>query len=283
MAKIGRPGLAEIDRRRVRDLWKQGQPSTKISESLGVAPGSVFSIFRTRGGIWFPKPTSAAIALGLAEREAISRGLAAGRSIRAIASELGRAPSTINREISKNKGRAHYRGIDAHERAYRKRARSQRLKLQKNPVLTNYITARLQRLWSPEQIAGRLRLDYPNNSRMQISHEAIYRTVFLHKVRKILPHNIHHCLRRNRSIRHGRSYFTRGQWRSKVQNARSIHDRPQEANNRTVSGHREGDLIIGDTHSQIATLVDRATRKVDLVQLKDRSATHLTAALTHFL
>ncbi|WP_025387296.1 IS30 family transposase [Corynebacterium casei] len=283
MAKIGRPGLADIERRRVWDLWKQGQSFTKISEFLGVAPGSVFSILRTRGGIWFPKPTSAPRALGLAEREAISRGLAAGRSIRAIASELGRAPSTISREISKNKGRTHYRGIDAHERACRKRARPQRLKLQKNPVLTNYITARLQQLWSPEQIAGRLRLDYPNNSRMQISHEAIYRTVYLHKVRKILPHNIHHCLRRNRSIRHGRSYSTRGQWRSKIKNARSIHDRPQEANNRTVSGHREGDLIIGGTHSQIATLVDRATRKVDLVQLKDRSATHLTAALTHYL
>ncbi|MGP5633894.1 transposase, partial [Corynebacterium casei] len=161
MAKIGRPGLAEFERRRVWDLWKQGQSFTQISEFLGVAPGSVFSILRTRGGIWFPRPASAPRALGLAEREAISRGLAAGRSIRAIASELGRAPSTISREVSKNKGRTHYRGIDAHERACRKRARPQRLKLQKNPVLTNYITARLQRLWSPEQIAGRLRLDYP--------------------------------------------------------------------------------------------------------------------------
>lgn len=283
MAKIGRPGLAQIERRRVWDLWKQGQSYTEISQVLGVAPGSVFSILRTRGGIWFPKPTAAPSALGLAERESISRGLAAGRSIRAIASELGRAPSTISREISRNKGRTHYRGIEAHERAWRNRARPQRLKLQKNPVLTNYIIARLQRLWSPEQIAGRLRLDYPNNSRMQISHEAIYRTVYLHKVRKILPHNIHHCLRRNRSIRHGRSYSTRGQWRSKIKNARSIHDRPQQANSRTVSGHKEGDLIVGGTHSQIATLVDRATRRVDLVQLKNRSASHLTAALTHFV
>ena len=97
MAKIGRPGLADIERRRVWDLWKQGQSSTKISEFLGVAPGSVFSILRTRGGIWFPKPTSAPRALGLAEREAISRGLAAGRSIRAIASECFKRRGNMER------------------------------------------------------------------------------------------------------------------------------------------------------------------------------------------
>lgn len=115
---------------------------------------------------------------------------------------------------------------------------------------------------------------------MQISHEAIYRTVYLHKVRKILPHNIHQCLRRNRPIRHGQHHSNRGQWRSQIKNARSIHDRPAEANDRTVLGHWEGDLIIGGTNSQIATLVDRASRKVDLVQLADRSAQHLTTALS---
>lgn len=118
------------------------------------------------------------------------------------------------------------------------------------------------------------------NTRMHISHEAIYRTVYLHKVRKILPHNIHRCLRRNRPIRHGKHYSTRGQWRSQIKNARSIHDRPAEAEDRTILGHWEGDLIIGGTNSQIATLVDRASRKVDLVQLADRSAQHLTTALS---
>lgn len=243
-------------------------------------PGSVFSILRPRGGIWFPEPAPPAGALSLAEREEISRGLAADKSIRAMAAQLGRAPSTISREVAKNKGPKRYRAIDAHDRATRNRARPQRLKLQKNPVLSNYVSARLQRFWSPEQIAGRLRLDYPDNPRMHISHEAIYRTVYLHKVRKILPHNIHRGLRRNRSIRHGQHHSTRGQWRSQIKNARSIHDRPAEAEDRTVLGHWEGDLIIGGTNSQIATLVDRTSRKVDLVQLADRSAEHLTAALT---
>ena len=243
-------------------------------------PGSVFSILRPRGGIWFPEPTPPAGALNLAEREDISRGLAAGKSIRSIASELGRFPSTVSREIVKNKGPTRYRAVDAHDRATRNRSRPQRLKLQKNPVLTNYVSARLQRLWSPEQIAGRLRLDYPHNARMHISHEAIYRTVYLHKVRKILPHNIHRCLRRNRPIRHGKHHSTRGQWRSQIKNARSIHDRPAEAEDRTVLGHWEGDLIIGGTNSPVATLVDRASRKVDLVHLADRSAEHLTTALS---
>jgi len=186
----------------------------------------------------------------------------------------------ISREITKNKGPKRYRALDAHDRATRNRARPQRLKLQKNPVLTNYVSTRLQRYWSPEQIAGRLRLDYPTNPWMQISHEAIYRTVYLHKVRKILPHNIHRCLRRNRPIRHRKHYSTRGQWRSQIKNARSIHDRPAEAEYRTILGHWEGDLIIGDANSQVATLVDRASRKVDLVQLADRSAPHLTTVLS---
>jgi len=280
MAKIGRPGLPEAERRRVWQLWKQGHSFTGISETVGVPPGSVFSILRPRGGIWFPEPTPPPGALSLAEREEISRGLAADQSIRTIAAQLGRAPSTISREIAKNKGPKRYRAIDAHDRATRKRSRPQRLKLQKNPVLTNYVSARLQRYWSPEQIAGRLRLDYPSNTRMHISHEAIYRTVYMHKVRKILPHNIHRCLRRNRPLRHGKHYSTRGQWRSQIKNARSIHDRPAEAEDRTVLGHWEGDLIIGGTNSQIATLVDRASRKVELVQLADRSAQHLTTALS---
>lgn len=280
MAKIGRPGLPETQRRRVWELWKQGHSFTEISETVDRPPGSVFSILRPRGGIWFPEPTPPPTALRLAEREEISRGLAAEKSLRTMAAELGRAPSTISREITKNKGTKQYRAIDAHDRATRNRARPQRLILQKNPVLTNYVSSRLQRYWSPEQIAGRLRLDYPMNTRMHISHEAIYRTVYLHKVRKILPHNIHRCLRRNRPIRHGKHYSTRGQWRSQIKNARSIHDRPAEAEDRTILGHWEGDLIIGGTNSQIATLVDRASRKVDLVQLADRSAQHLTTALS---
>lgn len=134
MAKIGRPGLPETQRRRVWELWKQGHSFTEISETVDRPPGSVFSILRPRGGIWFPEPTPPPTALRLAEREEISRGLAADKSLRTMAAELGRAPSTISREITKNKGTKQYRAIDAHDRATRNRARPQRLKLQKTPV-----------------------------------------------------------------------------------------------------------------------------------------------------
>lgn len=140
MAKIGRPGLPETERRRVWELWKQGKSFSDISEAVGVAPGSVFSIPRPRGGIWFPEPTPPPGALSLAEREEISRGLAADESSRTIAAQLGRAPSTISREVAKNKGSKRYRAIDANDRATRNRARPQRLKLQKNPVFTNYVS-----------------------------------------------------------------------------------------------------------------------------------------------
>lgn len=175
--------------------------------------------------------------MSLAQREEISRGLAADQSLRTIAAELGSAPSTISREIAKNNGIQRYRALDAKDRVTRNRPRPQRLELQKHPVLTNYVSARLQRFWSPEQIAGRLRLDYPDNPRMHISHEAMYHTVYLHKVPKILPHNIHRCLRGNRPTRDGKHYSTRGQWRSQIKNARSIDNRPAEAEDRTILGH----------------------------------------------
>lgn len=272
MAKIGRPGLPVAERRRVWELWKQGNSFSQISREVGVPPGSVYSILLPRGGIYFPEPKPKDSSLTLAEREEVSRGLAAGLSARRIASDLGRAPSTITREINRNRGREKYRATDAHDRAERRRARPQKLKLEKNPVLGNYVTARLKRCWSPEEIAGRLHRDYPNNPRMHISHEGIYRSVFLNATRQVLPHGVHHQLRRGRPLRHGKHYTTRGQWRSQIKNATPIAERPAEAEDRKTAGHWEGDLILGVHTSQVATLVDRCTRVVDLVATPTRQA-----------
>ncbi|SMY05204.1 Transposase and inactivated derivatives, IS30 family [Brevibacterium sp. 239c] len=272
MAKIGRPGLPEYERRRVWDLWKDGHSFSHISRRVGAPPGSVFSILKPRGGIYYPTPHPRPTSLTLTDREEISRGIAAGRSIRNIAEGLGRSPSTISREIRRNKGQKTYRAVDANDRAQRRRHRPQRLKLQKNPVLCNYVSARLSHCWSPEQITGRLHRDYPGNRRMHISPEAIYRSVYLNSGRKILPHNIHHNLRRHRPIRHGKHYTTRGQWRSTIKNAKPIADRPRAANDRTEAGHWEGDLILGPNTTQVATLVDRVTRVLDLVAAPSRAA-----------
>lgn len=272
MAKIGRPGLPESERRRVWDLWKAGQGFSAISREVGVPAGSVLSILKPRGGVYFPQPHPRLDALTLLEREEISRGLAAGTSIRTIASRLHRAPSTISREINRNKGRRAYRAVDANDRATRRRARPQRLRLQKNPPLCKYVASRLKRRWSPEQIAGRLRRDYPGNPRMHISHEAIYHAVYTNSSRHTLPEKIHHRLRRHQPIRHGKHYTTHGTWRSQIKGARPIGERPAEAESRTVVGHWEGDLIIGSNTSQVATLVDRASRTVDLVKSASREA-----------
>ncbi|WP_367618853.1 transposase [Brevibacterium sp.] len=166
MVKIGRPGLPEHERRRVWELWKAGNSFSHIARNVGVPPGSVFSILRPRGGIYYPVPQPGRASLTLTDREEVSRGIAAGDSIRIIAVRLHRAPSTISREIRRNKGLNAYRAVDANDRAQRRRARPQRLKLQKNPPLCNYVSARLVHCWSPEQISGRLRRDYPDNRRM---------------------------------------------------------------------------------------------------------------------
>lgn len=283
MAKIGRPGLPESERRRIWEHWKQGKSYSEISRTVGVPPGSVFSILKPRGGIYFPEPKPRPNALTVSEREEISRGIAAGESVRQIARTVGKAASTISREIKKNKGPQSYRAVDAQDRAIRQTRRPQRLKLQKNPVLRNYVSARLERYWSPEQIAGRLRLDYPANTRMHVSHEAVYRAVYLNASRKILPHGIHHCLRRHRPIRHGRHYSTRGQWRSQIKQATPIGQRPDAAETREELGHWEGDLVLGSRTTQVATLVDRASRRVHLLQLADRTAKCVRTQLTDYL
>lgn len=283
MGRIGRPGLPEQERRRVWELWKAGKTYSEISRIVGVPPGSIFSILQPRGGIYHPAPTPRTTALALPEREEISRGIASGESLRAIASRLGRAPSTISREIQKNGGIAKYRAISAQHRAARRAKRPQPLKLETDTVLRDYVSEKLEEFWSPEQIAGRLRLEYPDDPTRWISHEAIYRGVYLNSVRRALPKKIHHCLRRRRPLRHSRYHTTSGQWRSQIKQACPISERPEEANQRQEPGHWEGDLIIGSNSSQVATLVDRFTRETILLQLPDRTASSLSTYLTQYL
>ena len=280
MAKIGRPGLPDEERRRVWELWKSGEGFSAISRQVGIPPGSVFSILRPRGGVYFPKPCPRKDALTLAEREEISRGLVAGLSLRAIVTGLGRASSTVSREVKRNGGDKRYRAVDADDRATGCRARPQRLKLQKNPVLRNYVRVRLEKYWSPEQIAGRLKRDYPTNTRMHISHEAIYHAVYTNSTRKTFPGKVHTCLRRAQPLRHGKHYTTRGVWRSQIKEAAPLSKRPAEAETREVLGHWEGDLIIGSNTSQVATIVDRTSRAVDLIKLLSRHAPVVVGCLS---
>ena len=282
MATIGRPGLPKDQRQKVWDLWKTGSSLSEISREVGSPPGSIFSILLPRGGIYLPAQKHRPGSLTLAEREEISRGISAGMSCRAIARMLNRSASTISREINRNKGRQAYRAIDADDRSWRRARRPQRCTLAKNPVLRGYVAARLREDWSPEQIAGRLKITYSPTSRMQISHESIYKSLFIQS-RGVLPKALQKRLRSHRPIRKARSNTTSGQWRSQIKDAVPISQRPAEGDDRAQIGHWEGDLVIGSGQSQIATVVERATRLTRVVHVHSRHAASVTAGLVREL
>jgi IS30 family transposase len=219
-----------------------------------------------------------ALRLSFAEREQISRGLAAGQSARAIALALGRAPSTVTREINANGGRQRYRALRAHRRAIACTQRPKVRKLERLPGLRAKVEAGLTRRWSPQQIAARLRAAHPDDPELQISHETIYQSLFVQgrgQLRRELAAN----LRSGRATRkpHGRRLGARG----KIKDMVLISERPAEIEDRAVPGHWEGDLLIGKAgRSFVATLVERHTRYVLLARLgNDKTTEHVVAAL----
>ena len=238
----------------------------------------MFSILRPKGGIYQPPQKRRGGTLSLSDREEISRGLAAGDSYRQIGRRLGRPASTISREVGQNRGRERYRAIDADDRAWRRARRPQKPKLAKNPVLRAYVAARLKEEWSPEQIAGRLKKQYASGSRMLISHEAIYRSLYIQSW-KVLDKSLQKQLRTGRPIRRAVNNTTTGQWRSQIKDPAPIDARPGEVADRAVPGHWEGDLMIGSQQSQIAMVIERSSRYTCLVQVASRHATSVAEGL----
>jgi transposase, IS30 family len=216
--------------------------------------------------------------LGFDERERISRGLAAGESVRAIAGELGRAPSTISREVSRCGGRRRYRALAAERKALERSRRPKQGKLAGCPGLRAAVEAGLERRWSPEQISARLRREHPDDEQMRISHETIYRALYVQsrgELRRQLAGQLRTGRRRRRPRRSGR--LDQGQIKDMV----PLAERPPEADERAVPGHWEGDLLVGaGNRSAIATLVERQTRYLLLARLgRDRTSAHVTRAL----
>ena len=281
MAKIGRPGLPSEKRQQVWEMWKAGSSLSEISRTVGSPPGSIFSILLPFGGFYQPPQRRRPGTLSLAEREEISRGLARGESLRAIAQHLGRAPSTISREVAKNKGQRRYRAVDADDRAWRRARRPKTCKLALNPVLRDYVADRLAEDWSPEQIAGTLRKTGADRE-SRVSAETIYKSLFIQS-RGVLPRHLQKRLRTRRPMRRSVHNTVTGQWRSQIREAVSIAQRPVEAADRVVAGHWEGDLLLGRGLTQIATVVERSTRYTVLVQLEGRDMASVTAGLTREL
>jgi len=205
-------------------------------------------------------------ALSLVEREEISRALMIGHSIRAIAAQIGRAPSTVSREIERNGGRLGYRANQADSAAWDRAHRPKVCKLADNRALARVVTAKLRLFWSPEQIAGWLRHTYPGDETFHVSHETIYRSLFI-QARGALKKELLAHLRRTRGMRRSRHYTQKTEIHGQIKDAVSISERPPSVEDRAVPGHWEGDLLFGSRNSQIATLVERQTRYVMLVRV----------------
>ena len=285
MARQHRQRLSPAD---IDEIWRRmraGHSMKPAARALGLPTSTVRSYLVRCGGI-MPEPRHrGSRRLSLAEREEISRGLAAGRSLRVIAVELGRAPSTISREVAGNGGRRGYRATVADQGAWARATRPKTCKLTINPVLAGIVAAKLQRRWSPQQIAGWLKRTYPDDPGMHVSHESIYRTLFVQS-RGALRKELTAYLRTGRVLRRAQGVRI-PDGRGSRPGIVNISERPAEARDRAVPGHWEGDLVFGRGMSPVATLVERSTRYLLLVGLPDGNhkadavADALAAAVAH--
>lgn len=279
MLKEGRPGLTDEQKMQMWRMWKGGYSMREISRVLKRAPSGVWVHVRQCGGIAPPGRKRAATALTLAEREEISRGLCAGASVRSIARSLRRAPSTVSREVARHSGRAHYRANHADYEASLSALRPKRCRLALNGQLRRLVASKLALQWSPEQISGWLKRRYPDDETMQVSHETIYKSLFI-QARGVLKKELIRHLRTRRHVRHSRRRGVDEELRGKIPGTISIRERPAEANDRAIPGHWEGDLLCGSKKSQIITLVERHSRFTSLIKVHDNTASSVVAALS---
>lgn len=249
------------------DLHRRGESLGEIERILGVTMPRIRRFLRESGGI---RPVPRARRAGhitAVEREEVSRGIAAGDSARAIAEKLGRSPSTIAREIARNGGRENYRAVEADTAAYVRARRPKMPTLSMRPILRETVTAKLHEQWSPQQISVWLRREHPDDPQMWVSHETIYRCLYIPS-RKALDSKLFHELRTDRPIRRPRGK-KRSHSRGRIRNMVSIDLRGAAANDRSEPGHLEGDLVFGTRPSAVATLVDRQSRATRVVALPD--------------
>jgi IS30 family transposase len=261
--------------------WKQGWTLHEIGKLFDRPHNSIQQILAQTGGFRPPQRSRASTALTLAEREEISRAMVAGESIRSTAVRLGRAPSTVSREIKRNGGSDGYRANQADEAAWDRARRPKCCKLSENRALARIVADKLRMLWAPEQIAGWLKHTYPCDENHHVSHETIYRSLFI-QARGALKKELLEHLRRTRGMRRSRHYTQKTAIHGQIVDAVSISERPASVEDRAVPGHWEGDLVFGSANSQIATLVERQTRYVMLVKLDGKdSQTVVNALIKH--
>jgi IS30 family transposase len=260
------------------ERWRKGDSLQQIAQLFNRNHSSVQGILIETGGIQPRARQRSSRALTLAEREEISRGLRAGYSIRSIAADLKRAPSTISREINRNGGLQDYRANQADTAAWDRARRPKTCKLAQHRALAQVVASKLKRLWSPQQIAGWLKNAYAGNEDFQVSHETIYRTLYI-QARGALKKELLEHLRRTRVMRRSRHHTQKTDHHGRILDTVSISERPPSVEDRSIPGHWEGDLLIGSHSSQIATLVERNTRYVMLVKVAKKDTETVINAL----
>jgi IS30 family transposase len=278
MARKPRIHYTETDKAVMWDRWRKGDSLERIAQLFDRGHGSVARILLMTGGIRPPKRVRSRRTLSVAEREEISRGVVAGCSLRSIAASLNRSASTISREIQRNGGQQQYRATVADQAAWDRAHRPKTCKLAQNPALARVVANKLQSAWSPRQIAGWLKRTYPDDETYQVSHETIYRTLFI-QARGALKKELLQHLRRTRRMRRSRHHTQKTADHGRITDAVSIRERPTEAEDRAVPGHWEGDLLFGSKNSQIATLVERHSRYVLLARVKSKDTETVINAL----
>jgi IS30 family transposase len=264
--------------RSVHKWWRQGETQHEIARRLDRTAAGVRAVLNRTGGYDRPQVQRSARHLTPEDRESISRGLAAEKTLRQIGRELGRPASTISREVKRNGGVDRYRAASAETNAVARAKRPKPCRLALHPPLRMMVVAKLQQDWSPQQISGWLKHMYPDDRDMHVSHETIYKSLYV-QARGVLKRELTSHLRTRRTIRRSSKSSKRGHGGGQIVDAVNISQRPAEVADRAVPGHWEGDLIEGSRGTYVATLVERRSRYVMLVKVPNKEACSVAAAL----
>ena len=282
MIERKRRGLSAEQKAELWKRWKAGQSLNEIGRALWKDHVVVHFVLAGHGGIAPPTHRRSRRVLTLVEREDISRGIASGCSMRTIAQQVRRAPSTVSREVARHGGRSQYRASPADSQAWESALRPKSCLLTTHTGLRELVAAKLLLDWSPQQISGWLKMEYPNDSNLHVSHETIYRSLFI-QARGALKEELVKHLRSKRRIRRSRHASAHGHSRGQIVDAISIRERPAEVEDRAVPGHWEGDMLRGAGNSHVITLVERYSRFCMLRKVTGKDAATVVAALSQHM
>jgi IS30 family transposase len=272
-------GLSAMQKSDLWCRWKAGQSLHEIGRAFGKSHSSIRCVVSHHGGIVSVARRRSLLALTLSEREDFSPGIASGSALREIARCLHRAASTVSREVARHGGRPEYRANEADDQAWKSALRPKLCLLAVHEKLQKVVAGKLILDWSPEQISGWLKTQYPEDETMRVSHEIIYRSLFI-QARGVLKEELLGHLRSERRIRRSQQSRAGGQSRGQIVDAISIRERPAEIEDRAVPGYWEGDLLSGSRNSHMVTLVERHSRFTTLTKVPSKDMAVVVAALS---